>query len=139
MCRSYGFYERTCPFIYTLEGQLIGDGAEFIEHVRKNYDRASIQILKEHQENRSKENIKQIEELMRKRKQGLTLGEKITRHLERVTRKSIVTHIGDSFYERAEENGTEFFLRRTNLQRDGGRTLNIVDEIEVEEEALRRQ
>jgi len=50
VCRSYGFYQRSCPFVYTIEGELIGDGAEFIEHVRNRYCRASIQILKEHQE-----------------------------------------------------------------------------------------
>ena len=43
-----------------------------------------------------------------------------------------MSHIGDSFYEPCEELGTIFQLRRTNLQRDNGRTLNIVDEIEVE-------
>jgi len=48
VCRSYGFYERSCPFIYTLEGMLIGDGAEFIEHVRTNYCHATISMVKEH-------------------------------------------------------------------------------------------
>lgn len=42
VCRAYGFYERTCPFIYTLEGEPIGDGADFIEHVRSNYCRTSV-------------------------------------------------------------------------------------------------
>lgn len=52
VCRSYGFYERYCPFIYTLEGEPIGDGADFIEHVRNRYCRASVSIVKEHQDNR---------------------------------------------------------------------------------------
>jgi len=73
VCSSYGFYHRSCPFVYTLEGELIGDGAEFIEHVRSRYCRASIQIFKEHQDVRSKNNLKQIEELMRARKHGHTL------------------------------------------------------------------
>jgi len=47
VCRAYGFYERMCPFIYTLEGEFIGDGADFIEHVRNNYCRASIRLEKE--------------------------------------------------------------------------------------------
>ena len=46
VCRSYGFYDRSCPFIYTLEGEHIGDGADFIEHVRNRYCRASIQMEK---------------------------------------------------------------------------------------------
>jgi len=48
VCRSYGFYRRLQgPFVYTLEGKLIGDGAEFIEHIRARYCRASVQISKE--------------------------------------------------------------------------------------------
>jgi len=36
-CRSFGFYEKTCPIVYTIEGTLIGDGANFVEHVRERY------------------------------------------------------------------------------------------------------
>jgi len=36
-CRSFGFYEKTCPLVYTIEGKLIGDGASFVEHVRERY------------------------------------------------------------------------------------------------------
>ena len=63
----------------------------------------------------------------------MTLGEKITHHLESIVKKEVISQIGDSFFERVEEQGTIFMLRRTNLQRDDGRTLNIVDEIEIEE------
>ena len=69
---------------------------------------------------------------MRFRKHGETLGQKITSHLHKVKAKDIISHIGDSFFRPAEENGSLYMLRRTNLQRDDGRTLNIVDEIEVE-------
>ena len=116
---------------------MIGDGADFIEHVRQNYCRTSVTLIKERQDARSRDNIKKIEELMRKRKHGLTLGEKITTHLEKIKKKEVISIIGDSFYDRAEEQGCLFYLRRTNLQRDDGRTLNIVDEIEVEEEKQR--
>lgn len=71
---------------------------------------------------------------MRKRKHGMTLGEKITAHLEKVKKKNVISIIGDSFFEKVEEQGCLFQLRRTNLQRDDGRTLNIVDEIEQEEQ-----
>ena len=74
-----------------------------------------------------------IEEEMRKRKQGLTLNEKIEKELEKVKKKAVVSHMGDSFYKPVEEGGNIFYLRRTNLLRDNGRTLNIVDEIEVQE------
>lgn len=139
VCRSYGFYERYCPFIFTIEGEPIGDGSDFIEHVRQNYCRASVQMLKEHQDNRTKDNLKQIEDLMRRRKQGMTLGEKITHHLERVVHRDVISQITDSFFERVEEQGSIFQLRRTNLQRNDGRTLNIVDEIEIEERETREK
>ena len=57
VCRSYGFYRRYCPFVYTLEGELIGDGAMFIEHIRARYCRASVQIFKENQDDRQKDNL----------------------------------------------------------------------------------
>ena len=77
--------------------------------------------------------MKQIEELMRMRKQGPTLGEKIATHLEKVKKKKVISLIGDSFFQPVEEMSVNFYLRRTNLQREDGRTLNIIDEIEVEE------
>ena len=60
-------------------------------------------------------------------------------HLEKVKKKDVVSLIGDSFFQPVEENGVNFYLRRTNLQRVDGRTLDIVDEIEVEEEKSRVQ
>ena len=53
--------------------------------------------------------------------------------MEKVKTKNVISHINDIFFESVEEQGCQFQLRRTNLQRDDGRTLNIVDEIEVEE------
>ena len=41
--------------------------------------------------------------------------------------------MGDTFFKKVEENGNIFYLRRTNLLRDNGRSLNIVDEIEEQE------
>ena len=75
----------------------------------------------------------QIEELMRRRV-GMTLGEKITEHAKKIVTKNVISHINDSFYAPYEEDGQIYYLRRTNLQRDDGRTLNIIDEIEVEEQ-----
>jgi hypothetical protein len=45
-CRSYGFEKKSCPIIYTLEGTLIGDGRDFIDHVRNKFDR-SLTVTKE--------------------------------------------------------------------------------------------
>ncbi len=68
---------------------------------------------------------------MRERKHGQTLAQKITSHLQKIKKKNVISHIGDSFFAPVEERGASFMLRRTNLQRDNGRTLNIVDEIAV--------
>ena len=77
--------------------------------------------------------LAQIEELLRERKHGKTLKQKIDAHLEKVKKKDLISHIGDGFFHPVEENGIIWQLRRVNLQRDNGRTLNIVDEIEEEE------
>ena len=34
LARTYGFDKITCPLIYTIEGTLIGDGGQFVEHIR---------------------------------------------------------------------------------------------------------
>ena len=57
----------------------------------------------------------------------------IDSYLEKVKKKDLVSHIGECFFQPVQENGIVWQLRRTNLQRDNGRTLNIIDEIEQEE------
>ena len=46
VCRAYGFYNRPCPIIYTLEGKYVGDGAEFMEHVRESYKKPEMKAKK---------------------------------------------------------------------------------------------
>ena len=46
VCRSYGFDKKTCPIVYTLEGNLIGDGRDFVDHVRDRFGK-SLTITKE--------------------------------------------------------------------------------------------
>lgn len=75
---------------------------------------------------------------MRKKK-GMTLKEQIDKQLQKVKKYEVVKHIDDSFFAPCEENGCLFQLRRTNLQRDGGRTLNIPDEIEIAAEQQRQE
>jgi len=38
VCRSYGFENKFCPLVYTIEGNLIGDGKSFMEHVKEKYE-----------------------------------------------------------------------------------------------------
>ena len=64
-CRSYGFAKRSCPLIYTIEGTLVGDAQAFIDHAREKYSR-SIQLTKDTQKRRTQQNIKMINEYMRK-------------------------------------------------------------------------
>ena len=75
---------------------------------------------------------------MRKKK-GMTLKEQIDKQLQKVKKYDVVKHIDDSFFSQCEENGCLFQLRRTNLQREGGRTLNIPDEYEIAAEEQRRE
>jgi len=52
---------------------------------------------------------------MRARKHGLTLCQKIEKHFEKVKKKDLISHIGESFFHPAEENGIIYQLRRTNV------------------------
>ena len=68
---------------------------------------------------------------MRKKKDGLTLGEKIELALEALKTKSCVSLIDDSVLVPEISCGNEYFTRRSNFLRDGGRQLDIVDEVLV--------
>jgi len=109
---------------------MIGDGANFVEHVRDRYGKV-LGMTKENQKRRTTENMSKINEERRKLTDGFTLGEKIEKHLEKVKKKEVISHIDDAFYKNEIEQGSLFYVRRTNLQRGGGRTLDVVDEIEI--------
>jgi hypothetical protein len=98
VCRSYGFEKKSCPIVYTLEGILIGDGRGFVDHVRDRYGK-SLTITKESQKNRTKINVDENDERMRKKKEGDTLGEKIENYLEKLKKKEVSQLIEDAFYE----------------------------------------
>lgn len=66
--------------IYTIEGTLIGDAQNFVEHVRQKYQRA-IALTKDTQKRRTMENIKMINDYMRKKQEGLNMNEQIEQHL----------------------------------------------------------
>ena len=68
---------------------------------------------------------------MRRRKEGLTLGEKIEKHLLKTKKKKVVNHQNDLFFNQTEENGVLFYKRQYDLLEDSARNLNIIDEIEV--------
>ena len=72
-CRSYGFYEKTCPLVYTIEGRLVGDGASFVEEVREKFGKV-LGMTKETQKKRTHENMTLINEEMRKKQEGVGVG-----------------------------------------------------------------
>lgn len=72
-------------------------------------------MTKETQKKRTTENMNLIQEEMRKKKDGLTLAEKIEKHLEKIKSKDAVSLIDDSFFEKETEGGLLWYLRRTNL------------------------
>lgn len=129
VCRSYGFPKRSCPIIYTLEGTLIGDAKQFIDHVKERYGK-SIAITKETAKRRTQQNMKEINEEMRKKKEGLTLGEKIEKYLNKAKKKGIIKLLDEDFFQEEVHTGISFYVRRTNLMTPD-RTLNIIDEAEV--------
>jgi len=129
-CRSYGFYEKTCPLVYTIEGRLVGDGASFVEEVREKFGKV-LGMTKETQKKRTHENMTLINEEMRKKQEGNTLGEKIAKSLDKIKSKKVLSHIDDAFFQKEIENDVRFYTRRTNLFRQGGRTLDVVDEAAV--------
>jgi hypothetical protein len=112
-CRSYGFYEKTCPLIYTIEGRLVGDGASFVEEIREKYGKV-LAMSKEVQKKRTHENMTMINDEMRKKEEGLTLGEKISKQLEKVKSKKVATHISSAFYQPEIDRESMFFVRRVD-------------------------
>lgn len=133
--RCYGFTNKhECPIVYTVEGKLIGNATSFVEHVRETYlDGKPLTTLTEHQKRRHTDNQERIKEEWRKKKEGATLSEKIKKHLEKVKKKEVVSHMIDTFYERREEGGINYYVRYTDLQRPDGRTTDVPDEVEIQE------
>ena len=81
---------------------MIGDGRDFVDHVRERYGK-SLTITKESQKNRTKINVEENDERMRKLKDGETLGEKIENHLEKKKKQEVTQLVADSFYEEVYE------------------------------------
>ena len=93
--------------VYTIEGTLIGDAQKFIDHVKEKYARA-IALTKDMQKRRTQMNIKMINEYMRKKHEGLNLGEKIEEHLNAIKDKELVNLIDDAFFSVESDRGVEF-------------------------------
>lgn len=107
VCRSYGFEKKSCPIIYTLEGTLIGSGADFVEHVRERYDK-QVPVSKEQQKARTKLNVLENEQRMRRKKEGDTLGEQILKNMKKAMKEDTALVINDAFYKEQLEAGLPF-------------------------------
>jgi len=95
------------------------------------------------------------DEKMRKKKDGDTLGEKIEKALNKISKKKVTELIDDAFYSVELQGGIPFQVKRTDTYRSKtklklnyGRTYDIIDEElvrnremqkEAEEEAKRDQ
>ena len=77
---------------------MIGDGASFVEHVRERFGKV-LGMTEEQQKKRTHDNMTLINEELRKKQEGLNLGEKIAKALDKVKSKDVVKHIDDSFFE----------------------------------------
>ena len=77
VCRSYGFEQKSCPIVYTLEGTLIGTGVQFLEHIKEKYNLTMQTLTKESLKSRQQLNIDENDERMRLKHKGQTLGERI--------------------------------------------------------------
>jgi len=109
---------------------LIGDGASFVEHVRERYEKV-LAMTKETQKKRTQDNMSKINDEMRKKKEGLTLGEKIEVALGSISERQCVTLIDDAFITPVLEKGNEYFTRYSDFLREDGRKRDIVDDVMV--------
>ncbi len=55
MCHAYGFKTEACPFVFTTDGQFIGDAQTFFTHIQSKFGiKANVareQILKRTEQN----------------------------------------------------------------------------------------
>ena len=72
--------------IFTIEGELIGAGDEFVEHVRERYNKV-LGMTKEQQKGRLDENKRNMMDEYRRKYEGLTLKEKVDNHMEYIQKK----------------------------------------------------
>eukprot|EP00347_Sterkiella_histriomuscorum_P001454 403371978 len=74
------------------------------------------------------QNIVMINEYMRKKKDGLTLGEKIHQHLDQIKKLDLVDLL-EAFFTEEKDRGTQFYVRRADFMQDKRYKL-VIDEIE---------
>lgn len=106
-CRSYGFENKFCPIIYTIEGKLIGDGKAFQDHIIQRFNKA-VPFNKDAVKVRNRQTQELNDELMRKKRDGDTISIKIENVLEKLKKKKVTNLITDAFYELKFEGGVPF-------------------------------
>lgn len=111
----------------------MGDGASFVEEVRQKFGKA-LNAPAEIKNKRKNDNITQNNEEMRKKQEGLTLGEKIAKQLEKIKSKKVARLIDEAFFQETVEDESRFYVRRHD-QFSGntaeGRLNHVEDEVAV--------
>lgn len=107
LTRTYGFDKSPNPICYTLEGDFIGDGADFLDYIRKKYNKTET-FTSEITRNRTKINEEENEDRMRKLTDVESLGEKVNSFLEKAKQKNFQQLIDDAFYEQVHQAGIPF-------------------------------
>lgn len=102
-----------------------------MEHVRERYAKV-LGMTKEQQKKRTAENMNEINEIMRKKKDGHTLGEKIEKYLEKIKSKDAVSLVDDTFFTQCTEGGLNWYVRRADFLNYKARAKNVDDEEEKE-------
>ena len=74
-----------------------------------------ITLTNEAKKKRTNENMTMINEEMRKKVEGSTLGEKIYKQLDKVKAKKVARHIDAAFFEEEVENQSKFYVRRLDF------------------------
>lgn len=117
--------------VFTIEGRYIGDGAEFVEHVRNHYGKV-VSITKEAQKRRTMHNIELVNEQMRKQAEELTVRENIDKQLGKVIKRKLVKH-QEGFLVPTQENLSHIYVQQANLFTPE-RTLDVPDEVLIEKQ-----
>ena len=66
LCTSYGFSRKSCPIVFTAEGELIGDSNAFLTWAKRKFDK-DFRISNENKKKRAQQNTKQVNEEMRRK------------------------------------------------------------------------
>ena len=80
--QSYGFKRKWCPIVFTVEGELIGDVSEFYDYAQIKFGKV-YRVSKDTLNLRAKNNVRAVNEEVRRRDKGPNIVEKIQKSLRK--------------------------------------------------------